>query len=188
MLIRKRRQHIFGDSAGKREKNQSAPMAGKIPKPGDIDAENIKRPNFEQLSAEDQKALNEVKKKIREEKEEEIRRQEEEATKHYMSYFSIDRQGRVTKDKDIVFPSTPTTDASAKVTAPVSATSTGVTLEQVENLLSERDVRLVNLISAKSRIAAGKQLEITDDTSPVSIVVPAEIPVSQSSTMLPVSQ
>ena len=132
-------------------------MAGKVPKPGDINVDSIKRPNFEQLSAEDQKALNEVKKKIREEKEEEIRRQEEEATKHYMSYFSIDRQGRVTKDKDIVFPSTPTTDASAKVTAPVSATSTGVTMEQVENLFAERDVQLVNLITTKLLMATGKQ-------------------------------
>ena len=74
-----------------------------------------------------------------------------------MSYFSIDRQGRVTKDKDIVFPSTPTTDASAKVTAPVSATSTGVTMEQVENLFAERDVQLVNLIITKLLMATGKQ-------------------------------
>ena len=53
--------------------------------------------------------------------------------------------------------STPTTDASAKVTAPVSATSTGVTTEQVENLFAERDVQLVNLITTKLLMAAGKQ-------------------------------
>jgi hypothetical protein len=52
-----------------KKKDQSAAMAGKIPKPGEIDAENIQRLNFEQLLAEDQKALDDIEKKIREEKE-----------------------------------------------------------------------------------------------------------------------
>ena len=79
-------------------KNQSAAIAGKIPKPGEINVENITRPKFEQLSAEDQKAIEDIRKKIREELEQEIRRQEEEkALKHYVSHFSVDRQGKVTK-------------------------------------------------------------------------------------------
>ena len=73
-------------------------MTVKIPKPGEMDAENIQRPTFEQFSAEDQKAIEDIRKKIREELEQEIRRQEEEkAMKHYVSHFSIDRQGKVTK-------------------------------------------------------------------------------------------
>ena len=71
-------------------------MAGKIPKPSDVDAANIQRPTVQQLSAKQQKALDDIQKKIREEKE--IQKLEEEAMKQYISHFSIDRQGKVTKD------------------------------------------------------------------------------------------
>ena len=70
-------------------------MAG-IPKPGEIDAANIKWPTFQQLPAEHQKVLDDIQKKIREEKE--IQKLEEEAMKQYISHFSINRQGKVTKD------------------------------------------------------------------------------------------
>ena len=71
-------------------------MAGKIPKPSDVDAANISRPTVQQLSAEHQKALDNIQKKIREEKEKEkeIQKLEEEAMKQYISHFSIDHQGR----------------------------------------------------------------------------------------------
>jgi len=72
-------------------------MAG-ILKPGEIDAANIKRPTVQQLSAEHQKVLDGIQKKIREEKEKEIQRLEEEAMKQYISHFSIDRQRKVTTD------------------------------------------------------------------------------------------
>ena len=72
-------------------------MAGKIPKPSDVDAANIKRPTVQQLSAEYQKALDDIQKKIREE-EKEIQKLEEEAVKQYILHFSIDRQGKVTPD------------------------------------------------------------------------------------------
>jgi hypothetical protein len=69
-------------------------MAGKIPKPDEVDHENIKRPTFEQFSAEDQKDNEEIRKKIKEEHEQEIQRKEDEATKHYMSHFSVDSKER----------------------------------------------------------------------------------------------
>jgi TRAP-type C4-dicarboxylate transport system substrate-binding protein len=73
-------------------------MAGKIPKPSDIDAANISRPTVQQLSAEHQKTLDDIQKKVREEMEKEIQTLEEEAIKQYVSHFSINRQGKVTKD------------------------------------------------------------------------------------------
>ena len=79
-------------------KNQSAATAGKIPKSSDVDAANIQRPTVQQLSAEQQKTLDDIQKKIREEKEKEIQKLEEEAMKRYISHFSIDRQGKVTTD------------------------------------------------------------------------------------------
>ena len=48
-------------------------MAG-IPKPGEIDAFNIKMTTVQQLPAEHQKILDDIQKKIREEKEKEIQR------------------------------------------------------------------------------------------------------------------
>ena len=72
-------------------------MAG-IPKPSEVDAANIKRPTLQQLSAEHQKVLDGIQKKIREEKENEIQKLEEEVVKQYISHFSIDRQGKVTLD------------------------------------------------------------------------------------------
>ena len=69
-----------------------------IPKPDDIDATNIQRPTFQQLSAEHQKVLDDIQKKLREEKEKKIQRLEEEPMKQYISHFSIDWQVKVTKD------------------------------------------------------------------------------------------
>ena len=83
-------------------------MAG-IPKPGEVDSANIRRPIVQQLSVEHQKIIDGVQKKIREdkekeiqkireEKEKEIQKLEEEAMNQYISHFSIDRQGKVTTD------------------------------------------------------------------------------------------
>ena len=63
-------------------------MAG-IPKSGEVDAANIKRPTLQQFSVEHQKTLDDIQKKIREEKE--IQKLEQEAMKQYISHFSIDR-------------------------------------------------------------------------------------------------
>ena len=88
---------IFGD--------YWAAIAGKIPKPSEFNASNIQRPTFEQLSAERQNALDDIKKKIREEQEQEIQRLEQEAMKHCISHFFMDRQGKITKLKDAIFDS-----------------------------------------------------------------------------------
>ena len=60
-------------------------------------------------------------------------------------------------------------------------------MEQVKNLFAERDVRLVDLITEKMMILAGKQ-PVIDDTLPVSTVESIEIPVSQSLVTLLESQ
>ena len=78
-------------------------MADKLPKYSEVDVEDIQRLTFEQLSTEHQKALDDIKKKIREEKEQKIQKQEEEAMKHYMLHLYVDGQGKVTKLKDVTF-------------------------------------------------------------------------------------
>ena len=84
--------------------------------------------------------------------------------------------------------STSSTSADAsEVTPPVSETSTGVAMEQVQNLFVERDVRLVDLITEKMMVLAGKQ-PVIDDTLHVSTVESTDIPVSQPLVTLPASQ
>jgi hypothetical protein len=77
-------------------------MAGKLLVPSEVDPQNIARPNVEQTSAEEPKALAEVRRKICEQKEREILELEEEAMAQYISHVSEDRQGNVKKDKDVV--------------------------------------------------------------------------------------
>ena len=62
-----------------------------IPKPSEVDATNIRRPNVQQLPAKHQKVLHDIQKKIKEEKEKEIQKLEEEAMNQYISHFSFDR-------------------------------------------------------------------------------------------------
>ena len=83
--------------------------------------------------------------------------------------------------------SAPTTAASAKVTTPTNTTSSNVTMDQVENLFVERDMRLVNLFTDKLLTLVGKQ-PIIDDISPISTIESTEIPIPQPSATLPVNQ
>jgi hypothetical protein len=101
LLILKRCQQILATPLGNKE-NQSAALAGKLPISSEVDPQNIKRTNVEQTSAEEQKTLAEVRRKICEQKEREILELEEEAMKQYISHFSVDRQGNVKKDKDVI--------------------------------------------------------------------------------------
>ncbi|CAN6283085.1 unnamed protein product [Urochloa humidicola] len=74
-------------------------MAGNL---AEVDASNIQRPEVEETSAEDQKVLEDIRKKICEKKEQEARELEDEAVKQYLLHFSVDRHKKVQKDKDVV--------------------------------------------------------------------------------------
>ncbi|CAN6374158.1 unnamed protein product [Urochloa humidicola] len=74
-------------------------MAGNL---AEVDASNIQRSKIEETSAEDQKVLEEIRKKIHEKKEQETRELEDEAVKQYLSHFSVDRHKKVQKDRDVV--------------------------------------------------------------------------------------
>ena len=68
---------------------------------------------------------------------------EAEAKKKLISCYGKTRQGVIQKEKFILptlSSSTPTMDISPEVTPSVSATSIGVTMEQVENLFTEREM------------------------------------------------
>ena len=67
--------------------------------------------------------------------EERKKKRDEEDLKAAFASIKVDRRGKVTKIKEIDF--TSTSSDAYEVTPPVSATSTGVTMEQVENLFAE---------------------------------------------------
>ena len=87
---------LFGDSTGDEDQTSSSSiMSGndKIPKPLEINADNIIKPNFEELQEEHRQAYEEYK-KAREEKE----------MQEFLAKFKKDRQGNITPVGEIKFP------------------------------------------------------------------------------------
>ena len=99
--------------------------------------------------------------------EERKKKRDEEDLLAALASIKVDRRGKVTKIKEIDFAST-STDTSTEVTPAVSAPSSGVTMEQIQKLLAERDVYWVNWLSSKERESAGKKPETADEHPSVS--------------------
>ena len=70
----------------------------------------------------------------------------------------------------------------------MSNSSSGVTLDQVKKLLTERDVHWVNLLSSKEREAAGKKPELTSEPPSISTISISKFYTPEPSTTSPVSQ
>ena len=94
--------------------------------------------------------------------EERKKKRDEEDLLAALASIKVDRRGKVTKIKEIDFAST-STDASTEVTPAASASSSGVTIEQIQKLLAEHDVHWVNWLSSKDRESAGKKPESADE-------------------------
>ena len=110
----------------------------------EIDKENI-IPSYEHLP-EDVRLLLEERKKKR----------DEEDLQAALASIKVGRCGKVTKIKEIDFTST-SSDASTEVTPAATAPPSGVTMEQIQKLLAERDVSWVNWLSSKERESSGKK-------------------------------
>ena len=141
----------------------------------EIDKENI-IPMYEHLPEDIRLMLEEHKKK-----------RDEEDLLAVLASFKVDRRGKVTKIQEIDFAST-STDASTEVTPAASAPSSGVTLDQVQKLLAERDVHWANWLNSKNRESAGKEPEIADEPPSISTVATSEFYVPQPSAAFPVNQ
>ena len=116
----------------------------------EVDKDNI-IPSTEEHLLEDIRQLLEERKKKR----------DDEDLKAALASIKVDRRGKVTKIKEIDF--TSTSADGFEVTPHISATSTGVTMEQVENLFAERDVRLVDLFTEKFMILTGVRITGVSD-------------------------
>ena len=97
--------------------------------PSDVDASNIVRPTVDELSAEDRQAYEAF---IKDCEEESIRRKAkeiEEKCQWYLSHFSKNRKGDISKDKEVVILSDEEEQGRSKTN--VSAETSPITLEQV---------------------------------------------------------
>ena len=94
----------------------------------EIDKENIIPATYEHLPENVRLVLEECKKK-----------RDEEDLLAALASIKVDRRGKVTKIKEIDFASA-STDASTEVTPTATAPPSGVTMEQIQKLLAERNV------------------------------------------------
>jgi len=84
--------HFLATPLGTFDPSSSSIMSN-LPKPSEVDADNIIKPNLEELSAEHRQAYEEYK-KVREEKE----------LQEFLGNFKKDRQGNITPVGEIKFP------------------------------------------------------------------------------------
>ena len=139
----------------------------------EIDPDNIIPSTYEHLPEEVRLLLVERKKK-----------RDEEDLLAALASIKVDRRSKVTKIKEIDFAST-SSDASTEVIPAATAPPSGVTMEQIQKLLAERDVYWVNWLSSKERESAGKKSESADEPLSVST---SEFYVPQPSAASPTSQ
>ena len=100
----------------------------KLSNPSEIDSDNINRPSVDELPPEDRQAYEAF---IKESEEESKRRKEKEIKEKrrwFLSHYSKNRKGDISKDKEVVILSDE--DVQAKSSDTVSAT-TPPTLEQI---------------------------------------------------------
>ena len=83
---------LFGDSAGEEDQSSSSTMSV-LPKPSEVDADNIIKPKHDELSVDRRQAYEQYKKVHEEKKLEE-----------FLGNFKKDRQGNITPIREIKFP------------------------------------------------------------------------------------
>ena len=152
-----------------KKKSSSTDMAEDRSK---VDPKNIIDAQYDDV-LEDQRQVFEIK----------LKELEADSRKRLISCYGKTQQGVIEKEKFVMptFSSTASftsTDASTEVTHNVSDSSSSVILEQVKNLLAEKDVHLVKLLSSREWEAAGKQPKITNDSPSVANTVTSEVPIS----------
>ncbi|CAN6373760.1 unnamed protein product [Urochloa humidicola] len=127
-------------------------MAGNLAKPAEVDASNIQRPKVEETSAEDQKVLEEIRKKIREQKEQEMRELEDEAVKQYLSHFTVDRHKKIQKDRDVVINVSQIEvkyDASPDVSSDIANVIYGAVSATINNKFAAMSDRFESVINTR---------------------------------------
>ena len=90
---------LFGDSTG-----DDHHVGQQDPQPFKISADNIVRPSFDELSADQRQVFEALKKQRREEAEALLRKKEEEDMEAFLASFKKDHQGAITSTGEIKLP------------------------------------------------------------------------------------
>jgi hypothetical protein len=135
---------------------------------GDVDARNIVRPTVDQLLAEDHQAYEAFIKDREEEntwhKEKEI----EEKCQWFLSHFSRNRKGEVSKGKEEVILSDE--EEQAKANNNVSTSTSPITMEQISQLLVDGQEKVLATVQNMIDKSLGKQPLANDSSAPMSSV------------------
>ena len=133
----------------------------KLLNPSEIDPDNISRPSVDELSPEDRQAYQAFIKKCEEESKRRKEKELEEKRRWFLSHFSKNQKGDISKDKEVVILSNE--EEQAKSSATVSAT-TPPTLEQITQLVVSGQEKILATAQGMIDKSLGKQ-SLTDDGS-----------------------
>ena len=135
----------------------------KLSNPGEIDPDNISRPSVDELPPEDRQAYEAFIKDCEEENKRRKEKELEEKRRWFLSHFSKNRKGDISKDKEVVILSDE--DEQAKSSATVSAT-TPPTLEQITQLVVNGQEKILATVQNMIDKSLGKQPLIDDSGTP----------------------
>ena len=141
----------------------------KLSSSSDVDASNIVRPTVDELSVEDCQAYEAF---IKECEEDSIRCKEkevEEKRQCFLSHFSKNRKGDVSKDKEVVILSDE--EEHAKANNNVSTSASSITLEQISQLLVNGQEKMLATVQNMIDKSLEKQALANDSSAPVSSVL-----------------
>ena len=136
----------------------------KLSDPDEINVNNISRPSIGELPPENRQVFEAF---IKECEEENTRRKEkeiEEKRRWFLSHFSKNRKGDVSKDKEVVIISDD--EEQAKSNTNVSAATSPITLEQISQLVVSGQEKILATVQNMIDKSLGKQPLIDDSGTP----------------------
>ena len=135
----------------------------------DVDASNIVRPTVYQLSAKDHQAYEVFIKECEEENTQRKKKEIKEKRQWFLSHFSRNRKGEVSKDNEEVILSDE--EEQAKANNNVSTSTSPVTMEQISQLLVDGQEKVLATVQNMIDKLLGKQPLTSDSSALISSVV-----------------
>ena len=135
----------------------------KLTNPAEIDSDNISRPYVDELPPEDRQAYEAFIKECEEESKRRKKKELEEKRLWFLSHFSKNRKGDISKDKEVVILSDE--EKQAKSSATVSTTTPPI-LEQITQLVVSGQEKILATVQVMIDKSLGKQPLTDDDSAP----------------------
>ncbi|CAN6216526.1 unnamed protein product [Urochloa humidicola] len=151
-------------------------MADNLAKPVEVHESNIDRPDLNKIAADEQKALEEELKRIEEIQAQETERHKEEAKKKLLSYFVQDRHGKVIKEKEINFDSSP---PEVQSNVSTSSPSSFITVNDLTTVID--DLCLSINKSMQDMIDKSNGKRVVEDGGDISDIVLPRVPLQSAS-------